>query len=196
MHHRAHSGSEILTHPNFIVPMLLAKFGPHLDALQDAFTESCCPSLEDDAVISEWTYNVLVDALIRLSTIPDEEIEPWIAGPGKQTMFHSGLVVYANRSLKILSACDEQPKSLKRKIHTATPLVFGKQQRSFLIMPYSTGIQRTLMKVSSFGEALLEVEPPKSLKEWSKTMKSMQKRIKNAPGIPNSRCYRYWPWDL
>ena len=71
MHHRAHSDSEILPHPNFIVPMLLAKFGPHRDALQDAFTESCPPSLEDNAVIAEWTYNVLVAALIRLSTIPD-----------------------------------------------------------------------------------------------------------------------------
>ena len=116
MHHRAHSGSEILTHPNFIVPMLLAKFGPHRDALQDAFTETCCPSLEDDAVISEWTYNFLVDALIRLSTIPDEEMEPWIAGHGKQTMFHSGLVVYANCSLKY---CHHE-------IHTTISLVFGK----------------------------------------------------------------------
>ena len=200
MHHRAHSDSEILTHPNFIVPMLLAKFGPHRDALQDAFTESCPPSLEDNAVIAEWTYNVLVDALIRLSTIPDEKMGPWIAG-GKQTMFHSGLVVYANCSLKILAACEQQPTCMKRKIHTTNTLVFGKQQRSFLIMPYSTAIQRTLMKVRSFGEALLEVEPPKSLEEWSMAMKSMQKRMKNAPGIPNPRCYRYkWVtrsfWDF
>ncbi|MFM7989766.1 MAG: hypothetical protein ACKPKO_61680, partial [Candidatus Fonsibacter sp.] len=34
MHHRARNGSEILNHPNFIVPMLLAKFKPHRDALQ------------------------------------------------------------------------------------------------------------------------------------------------------------------
>ena len=42
--------------------------------LQDAFAESCPPSLEDNAAIAEWTYNVLVDALIRLSTIPDEKM--------------------------------------------------------------------------------------------------------------------------
>ena len=69
--------------------MLLAKFGPHRDALQDAFTESCPPSLEDNAVIAEWTYNVLVDALIRLSTIPDEKMGPWIAG-GKKPCFILG----------------------------------------------------------------------------------------------------------
>ena len=97
-----------------------------------------------------------MDALIRISTIPDEDMKPWIAGPGRQTMFHSGLVVYAHSSLKILSACDEQPKGLKRKIHTTTPLVFGMQQRAFVIMPYSTTIQQTLMKVRSFGEALLK----------------------------------------
>jgi hypothetical protein len=55
MHLRAHRGSEILAHPNFIVPMLLAKFGPHRDALQDALIRSCHPSLEDNAVIAEWT---------------------------------------------------------------------------------------------------------------------------------------------
>ena len=76
MHLRAHSGSEILAHPNFKVPMLLAKFGPHRDALQYAFTHSCRPSLENNAVIAEWTYNVRVGALICASAIP----EPWIAG--------------------------------------------------------------------------------------------------------------------
>ena len=82
-----------------------------------------------------------------------------------------------------MAACEQQPTCMKRKIHTANTLVFGKQQRSFLIIPYSTAIQRTLMKVRSFGEALLEVEPPKSLEEWSMAMKSMQKRMKTAPGI-------------
>ena len=90
---------------------------------------------------------------------------------------------------------------MKRKIHTANALLCGMQQRSFLIMPYSTAIQRTLMKVRSFGEALLEVEPPKYLEEWSVAMKSTQKRMHNAPGIPNHRGSRYkWVtlsfWDF
>ena len=59
---------------------------------QDAFTYFCCPSLEDNTVIAEWTYNVLVGALIRISTIPDEDMKPWIVGLGRQTMFHAGLV--------------------------------------------------------------------------------------------------------
>ena len=116
-------------------------------------------------------------------------------------MFHSGLAVYAHSSLKIWSACDEQPKGLKRKIRTTTPLVFGQQQRTFVIMPYSTSIQQTLMKIRSFGEALRRVQPPKYLKEWSAAVHSMRKRFKSSPGIPNPRCYRYkWVirgfWDL
>ena len=91
--------------------------------LQDAVTYFWHPMLEDDAVIAEWTYNVLVDALIRLSTIPDEKIGPWVVG-GKQTMLHSGLVVYANCSLKILAACEQQPTCVKRRLHTASTLVF------------------------------------------------------------------------
>ena len=154
--------------------------------LQDAFTESCPPSLEDNAVIAEWTCHVLVDALIRLSTIPDEKMGPWIVG-GKQTMCHSVLVVYANCSLKLLAACEQHTTCMQRNLHTANTLVFGKQQRSFLIKPYSTTIQRTLMKVRTFGEALLEFEPPKSLEEWSMAMKAMQKIMKNAPGIPAPR---------
>ena len=194
MHHRAHSGSEILTHPNVIVPMLLAKFGPHRDALQDAFIESCRPSLEDNAVIAEWTYNALVDALVRLSATPDEKMGPWIVGPGTQTMCHYGLMVYAGlcqlQPKDIWAVCEQEPKCMRRTIHTANSLFFGKQPRSFFIMPYSPAIQRTLMKVRSCGEALLEVEPHKYLEEWSMAMKSMQKRMNNAPGIPDPRCYR------
>ena len=114
-------------------------------------------------------------------------------------MLHYGLVVYAHSSLNILSACDEQPKGLNRKIHTTIPLVFGKQQRTVVIMPYSTTIQQTLMKIRSFGEAM--VQPPKYLKERYAAMTSMRKRLKRSPGIPNSRCYRYkWVirgfWDF
>ena len=59
--------------------------------LQDAFNQSGRPSLEDNAAIAAWTYNVLVDALIRISTVPAHDMKPLIVGPGRQTMFHSGL---------------------------------------------------------------------------------------------------------
>ena len=34
MHRRASQGSLILAHPNFIIPMMLAKFGPHRECLE------------------------------------------------------------------------------------------------------------------------------------------------------------------
>ena len=68
-------------------------------------------------------------------------------------------------------------KCLNRNIHTTTPLVFGKQQRTYVIVPYSTTIEQTLMTIRSFGEALLRVQPPKYLKEWSAAMNSMQERF-------------------
>ena len=43
MHHKPHSGSEILAHPNFIAPMMLAKFRPHWDALHYALTHASRP---------------------------------------------------------------------------------------------------------------------------------------------------------
>ena len=109
-----------------------------------------------------------MDALIRISTIPDEDMKPWIAGPGRQTMFHSGLAVYAHCSLKILSACDELPKCMNFNIHTTCPLVFGKQQRTFLIMKYSTTIEQTLMKVGSFGVAFLKAINAEEVHEFTR----------------------------
>ena len=100
-------------------------------------------------------------------------------------------MVYAHSNLKILSACDEQPKGFKGNIHTTTPLVFGKQQRTFVIMPCSTTIQQTLLKVRSVGEALLKVKPHKYVKARSVAMNSMLKRFMSSPGIPNFRCYCY-----
>ena len=54
MLYKAHDGSEILAHPNVIVHLLLAKFGPHWDVLQarciHLFLSS---SLEDNTVIAE-----------------------------------------------------------------------------------------------------------------------------------------------
>ena len=85
MHHKAGSGSAILAHPNFIVPMSLAKFRPHRDTLQYAIAHSCHPLLEDNAVIAEWTSNVRVDALIRIfnnhPTDPNEGKEFWRGPP-------------------------------------------------------------------------------------------------------------------
>ena len=40
---RATQGSSILAHPNPIVPMMLAKFGPHREALNDAFLHTPKP---------------------------------------------------------------------------------------------------------------------------------------------------------
>ena len=60
-------------------------------------------------------------ALVALSSMDTEAMDPWIAGPGKTSMSHSGLVVYAHVSLKIMVACDEEPRRNRR----ALKLVFG-----------------------------------------------------------------------
>ena len=96
-----------MAHPNFIAPMLLAKLGPHRDALHDAFLST--PKLDRDRFHLKWTYNVIMAALVALSSTDADIMDPWIAGPGKMSTHHIGLVVYANCSLKTLVACDEEP---------------------------------------------------------------------------------------
>lgn len=204
LHCRAATGSTILQDPNFIVLMMLAKFGPHRDALQTAYSHNPKPKSVDNAMVCRWVYDVVVGALELLTAVSDAEMQPWIDGPGKQTTHHSGLTVYASTSLNILVPL-EKANPLKRKYgrtsKQAKVMVFGKQKRSFVVQSYSTTIQRTLIKLQRFGQALLGSKPPKSLKEWAKAMEDLRANVRNAPGIPNSTCYRYsWVvrgfWDF
>ena len=49
------------------------------------------------------------------SSIDAGVMDPWISGPGKKPTHHSGLVVYAHRSLKVMAPCDEKPQEPNRK---------------------------------------------------------------------------------
>ena len=97
MHRRASQGSLILGHPNFIIPMMLAKLGPRRDALAYAFQK--VPKPDNDPSELQWTYLVIVAALVTLSRIDNSIMEEWFSGPGRQTTHHSGLVVYSHVSL-------------------------------------------------------------------------------------------------
>ena len=90
MHRGASQGSLILAHPNFIIPMMLANFGPHRDALAYAFQK--VPKPDNDPSELQWTYLVIVEALASLSRTGISIMEPWFAGPGRGTTHHSGLV--------------------------------------------------------------------------------------------------------
>ena len=188
---RASQDSRILAHPNFIIPMILAKFGPHRTALHDAFLS--VPKPDDDPSELKWTYLVIVAALRALSRINMRVMDPWYAGPGRKSTHHSGLVVYAHCSLKILAPCDEEPPHKKRRggPNSSKRLVLGKDPRAFLIQPYTPELERALAKVRAFGLALVKVKPPNSLEEWSRAMSDMTSAVRSAPGIPKTTCYRY-----
>ena len=169
--------------------MMLAKYGPHRDALHEAFLST--HKLQDDPLELKWTYQVIVAALVAMSRESAAVMGPWIAGPGRTSSHHSGLAAYANKSLKILSACDQEPGQNKCKEKSLRHVVFGKGSRGFLIQPYSQKLEGILMKVRAFGQALCEAKVPKSLEEWHMAMTEMTSVIRTAPGIPNRRCYRY-----
>lgn len=208
MHRRA-SGKHaaIFQYPSLIVPMILAKFGPHRDCLQHAFAASKQPKNKDEASWARWTYDVLVASLHLLTKVSDEDMQPWIDGPGKQSTHHSGLAVYAHASLSILIACDG---SVKRKASSVLSgprskrtevLALNKDKRYFQVAAYSPLIEQKLIQVMKFGEALLEIHSPKCLKSWCQGMQDMHKKVRKAPGIPNATSYRYkWVvrgfWDF
>ena len=77
----------------------------------------------DDPLDLKWTYLVIVAALTAISSIDAGVMDPWMAGPGRNNSHHSGLVVYANVSLKIMAPCDEklQKPNRKKRRTGATP---------------------------------------------------------------------------
>ena len=115
MHRRASQGSLILAHPNFIIPMMLAKFGPHRDALAYAFQK--VPKPDNDPSELQWTYLVIVAALVTLSRIDISIMDQWFAGPGRGTTHHSGLAVYSHRSRALLTPCNgDLPRNKRRGV--------------------------------------------------------------------------------
>ena len=87
--------------------------GRTCDALNDAFLKVSKP--DNDPSELQWTYLVLVAALVTLSSIDISIMDQWFAGPGRMTTHHSGLVVYSNRSLNILTPCNGEPPRKQRK---------------------------------------------------------------------------------
>ena len=111
------------------------------------------PKPDTDPSELQWTYLVIVAALVTLSSIDISIMDQWFAGPGRMTTHHSGLVVYSNRSLNILTPCNgEPPRKKKRKGCPNSPqvLVFGKKARAFRIQPYTPELGETLAKVRTF----------------------------------------------
>ena len=128
MHGRTHGpAAALLRIPHLIVIMLLAKYGPHRDALQEARVHiGAPPEPHNDAKASRWAYDVVVEALRRIAKVPHARMQPWWDGPGKHTSHHSGLVVIAHRTLGILTPMD-QPKPKKSTPRGKKPTPKGKK---------------------------------------------------------------------
>ena len=73
------------------------------------------PKPDNDPSELQWTYLVIVAALVTLSRIDISIMDEWLSGPGRQTTHHSGLVVYSHVSLKILTPCDGELPRTKRR---------------------------------------------------------------------------------
>ena len=113
---------------------------------------------DNDPSELRWTYLVIVAALVTLSSIDSSSMDQWFAGPGRMTTHHSGLVVYSNRSLNILTPCKWRAASQTSARGPNSPqvLVFGKKARAFRIQPYTPELGAALAKVRTFGLALLK----------------------------------------
>ena len=68
--------------------MLLAKCGPRRDALAYAFPK--VPKPDNDPSELQWTYRVIVAALVTLSSIGISIMDQWFAGPGRMARTIAG----------------------------------------------------------------------------------------------------------
>jgi L,D-peptidoglycan transpeptidase YkuD (ErfK/YbiS/YcfS/YnhG family) len=59
-----------------VIGFIAALLSPFLPGLSTLLITCVKPLAWWIASVADWTYNVLVDALFRRSTIPDEDMEP------------------------------------------------------------------------------------------------------------------------
>ena len=139
LHQRTHGPkADILKDAGMILPMLVAKYGPHRDALNKAFQKQQQSKFKSDLELADYT--VLCQAVQEISKVCDSKMKPWFQGPGFQTSHHSGLGAFMHTSLKIIS-----PKRPRAKSDRPT-VRLGRKRRCYVIRALDDKIRASLQQ--------------------------------------------------
>ena len=146
--------SQMVERPGMIVPFVLAKYGPHREAILAACEVASRGRNNSPQMLGlsgvEDLYNILVDSLIRMSKISHADLEVWTRNVGRN-MRGVGLVNYCRATLGLIS---------KSSGSGETSYCFGKSATAYTITPFSVLTLAQKAKLDSLigtGRALLEV---------------------------------------
>ena len=148
--------------PWMLVYAILAKYGPHRDALCKAYAELFDPNSSD---VEAQTYCILQKAVANIQDIPPNDMAKWRRGPGKNTAYHSGLSVYLKQSVKLL-------------------------KRNGRMAALTPEYREAFRRIHKFGETLLTVKGTLSLTEWCEATERCQVAAKGVPGLRGPTAYR------
>ena len=152
----------ILNDPWMVAYAILAKYGPHRDALCKAYAEWFDPNSSD---MEAQTYCILQKAVANIQDIPPDDMAKWHRGPGKHAAYYSGLSVYITQSLKLL-------------------------KRDGRIAVLTPEYRKAFRKIHKFGETLLTVKGTLSLTEWCEATERCRAAAKGVAGFRGPTAYR------
>lgn len=169
-----------------LLPFLLAKYGPHRQALASAWATEAKKAEPKDAkdkvqakgqeAVCRRNFKIMAMALTALHEVPLGEA--WTANVGRGTTHHSGLVTLAHLSLGML-----QPAA-------NGALQLGNALRRYQLLPFTHRVQARLLSWHRFGAAMAAAKPPTTLAEWEQEMRTLQASSKGVCGLAGPRSYR------
>lgn len=164
--------------PELLMPYILAKYGPHRDALAASAAELAGQRAQTPP--PEWLHKVLQGTMLRLSgTILSDA---WILNVGSGVTFHSGLVPFVHCSLRMLRPCAKGAKGVLR---------LGNLGRSFRLINRRTALmEKRLTSVVNFGHAMASAKAPRNTEQWAAEVQKLQEAAKGTAGLQGPAAYR------
>ena len=169
--------------PGLLVPFIVAKYGPHRDALADAMrhaSSAATKALDNEELL----HAALVGSLGQLSG--QCLASAWRRNVGRTNAHHGGLVRYAHATLKLLLPAKRR-SNLQGLVH------LGLSKRPFRLAPLSDALRQRLATVNVFGEALASSKAPTTMSEWATEVARLQSALRGATkvtGFTEPRSYR------
>lgn len=155
--------------PGMLVPLLLAKYGPHRDALLKVMqTKPKGPGVADGL------YFQLVATVKLLS---GKRLDAcWTQNVGRKNCHHSGLVMFLWKGLALL-----QPVGKNR---CKDFVQLGLSQRKFIVRKLDPTMKSKLESLDRFGRDLQNSCTPRTTEDWSIEVSKLQAALKGPPAVP------------
>lgn len=162
--------------PELLLAMVVAKYGPHREALAASAAELAGQRAGTEPVT--WLHAVLQRAIQMLSGTVLSDV--WVLNVGRGTTHHSGLVTFAVCSLRMLRSCSKQAKGA---------LCLGRSGQRYKVVN-TKAVERRLASLAKFGHAMAKAKAPRTTGQWTAEMQKLQAAARGIVGLRGPTAYR------